>query len=811
MTEGTGMIRLFLLKGLLLTMGMIPTMSHASLDPDEGKKVTLSGYIKDASNGEALIGAVIYIEEIESGAVTNFYGYYSVTVAPGNYTLAYRYIGYQTVVKNLELSEDIRLDVELEAEGQELNEVVVSAEREDQNVTSIEMSVERVDIKTITNLPALMGENDVIKGIQLLPGVSTVGEGASGFNVRGGSVGQNLILLDEAPVYNSSHLFGFFSVFNPDAVKDVKLYKGVMPARFGGRLSSLLDVRMKDGNSKELHGSGGIGFIFSRFNLEGPLIKNKSSFIIAARRSYIDALLAPFYEQLDLPKGFGLRFSDLTLKTNFTVNENNTLFLSSYIGRDVFNFDQQQGFSWGNQTATLRWNHLFSDKLFLNTSFIYSNYDYELAFGDDEEDQFDWESNVETFNLKPQFDWYFNSDNNIRFGLDVNYYDFLPAEAVSISRSNRTDIKIDRKYALEYAAYLENEQKIGKRFKLNYGLRWSGFTRLGRDTVYNFRDLEPGERKEIIGFRSYQSGDRISFFDTFEPRLLVNFSIDDRSSIKLGFSRNAQYIHLVSNTTASNPLDVWTPSGPNISPQVGLQYSGGYFRNFRNNEFETSVEFYYKKSENQLDYIDGADLLLNKFLEGDLLVGEARAYGMELYFKKNRGRFNGWISYTLGKTETKTPEINRGDWYPARFDQRHSIKSVVFCELQKGLTFSATLTVLSGTPTTYPDGRIYQQGYAIPVNSEDRRNNVRIPWYHRLDFSFIKDIGSRKLFNWSYEGEFVFGAYNAYNRRNPFSIYFSQPTDLNKNFESGTPIPTDAYRVSIVGSIIPFVSYNFKF
>lgn len=769
----------------------------------------MSGYVKDASNGETLIGSTVYVRELGIGTTTNVYGFYSLTLPADDYTVEFRFVGFETTVQNVSLKSNQRINVEIGEGDVKLQEVVVTGEAEDANVTSIEMSVNKVDIQTITELPSLLGENDVIRSIQLLPGITTVGEGASGFNVRGGGVGQNLILLDEAPVYNSSHLFGFFSVFNPDAVKDVKLYKGVMPARYGGRLSSILDVRMKEGNAKEFHGSGGIGFIFSRLNLEGPLIKDKASFIVAARRSYIDALIAPASEQLGLEDGFGLRFSDLTFKTNYLMNENNRIFLSGYLGRDVFNFDKEQGFSWGNQTATLRWNHLFSDKLFLNTSLIYSNYDYDLAFGEDADDQFDWESNVKTYNLKPQFEWFLDEKNEIRFGAEFNYYDFLPASAQAVSSGRVTPLEINRKFALESAFYLENEQKITPRLSINYGLRWSNFTRYGQDTTYQFTEVTPGERKEISGFRAHGKGDPIVNFNNFEPRILINYSLSKESSIKLGASRNSQYIHLVSNTTASNPLDVWTPSSPNIDPQAGYQLTGGYFRNFKANKYETSVELYYKTSKYELDYIDGADLLLNPFIEGDLLVGKTRAYGAEFYIKKNGGKLNGWASYTLGKSEQQTPNISQGQWYPRRFDQRHNIKIVGFYQINERYKASLTLTALSGTPTTNPDSRYYLQGYVFSDNAGNLRNEVRIPWYHRLDFSITKQLKEGKLFGGRYDRHLAFGAYNVYNRRNPFSIYFAQPTD--ENFAPGQPIPTQAKKVSIIGSIIPFISYNFKF
>ncbi len=779
--------------------------------------VTLSGYVRDAANGESLIGASVYIPQVGNGTVTNVYGFYSLTVSPGEYQAVYSYVGYQSVSKKLPLTEDIRLDIELTSTSQELQEVVVTSEGLDANVQSTEMSVNRLDIKTIQKVPAFLGEVDVLRSIQLLPGVATVGEGASGFNVRGGGVGQNLILLDEAPVYNSSHLFGFFSVFNPDAVQDVKLYKGAIPAQYGGRISSLLDVRMREGNSKKFQVSGGFGIpVFSRLTVEGPIIKDKASFIVAGRRSYIDAVLRPFADRIGLDDGFGLYFYDLSAKTNYRINENNRVFLSGYLGRDVFRFDANQGFNWGNSTATARWNHLFSDKLFSNFTFVFSDYDYELQFGEDDLDSFSWNSSVSNFIFKPQFSYFLNSRNELSFGGEATYYRFEPANAVGVADGNVIDISLDEKFNLETAVYAGNKQDIGSALSLEYGLRFSAFRYYGPGTVYRYGTAPAGQRLPVRGVETAERGEPIATYANLEPRASFKVQLDEQSSIKGSYTRTAQYIHLVSNTTASNPLDVWVPSSNNIEPQLGDQFALGYFRNFGSSsapDYETSVEAYYRATQNQIDYIDGADLLINEFVEGDLLVGRGRAYGLEVYAKKNVGRLNGWISYTLGKTELQVDGINRGNWYPTRFDQRHNLKLAAFYDINDRWSVSGNFTYLTGTPATFPTSRFVVQDILIPYNANDSRNNTRIPDYHRLDLSVRLDINEKH--------NLVFTLYNAYARRNPFSIFFSQDDTRSPDyFASGneqggrgsqSAPQSSATQLAIVGTIIPSFVWNFTF
>lgn len=670
------------------------------------------------------------------------------------------------------------------------------------------MSTNSLNIKTILKVPAFLGEADVFRSILLLPGVTTVGEGASGFNVRGGNVGQNLVLLDEAPVYNSSHLFGFFSVFNPDAVKDTKLYKGAIPSRYGGRLASLLDVRMKEGNSKELEVNGGIGSVFSRLAVEAPIVKDKASFIVAARRSYIDILARPFVDLLQ--DGGALNFYDLTLKANYNVSARDRVFVSGYFGRDVFKFDEQQGFSWGNRTGTIRWNHLFSDKLFANFTGVYSEYDYELNFGEDDRDRFSWDSSISNYIFKPDFSYFINTNTELNFGAEGIYYTFQPANALGVSNGEPVDVSLDEKYNLEASLYAGSTQKINSVLSVEYGIRFSRFSSFGPGVQYTYNDTIPGLRRSVVSERTFESGEEMSVYTNWQPRASFKIQFNEDNSVKGSYNRMVQYLHLISNTTASNPLDVWTPTSNNIKPELGDQYTLGYFRNVNKKyQYEFSAEVYYRSTENQIDYIDGADLLINRFLEGDLLSGKGRAYGLELYAQKKTGQLTGWVSYTLGRTELQVDGINRGEWYPTRFNQTHNLKVAGFYDLNKRWSISGNFIYSSGTPTTFPTSRYIQQGILIPHNANDSRNNVNIPAYHRLDISVRLEgkeyKNGRKRKNRDY---WVFSFYNVYGRRNPFSIYFSQADERRM---PGETLNSQATQLSIVGSMIPSVSYNFKF
>jgi len=762
-------------------------------------KHTISGYIKDAKNGEALIGVTIYKKNSQLGTVTNPYGFYSLTLPQGKDTIVFSFVGYKTILKPVNLTGNQTISVELSDEGTETEEVIITAEKADANVKSMEMSVAKLDIKQIQKMPALLGEVDIIKSIQLLPGVTTVGEGASGFNVRGGNIDQNLVLMDEAPVYNSSHLFGFFSIFNPDAVKDVKLIKGGIPAQYGGRASSVLDIRMKEGNSKKLEVNGGVGTIFSRFSIEAPILKDKASFIVAGRRSYIDVLAKPFLKG-DL-KSAKFYFYDLTSKFNWRINDKNTVFASGYFGRDVFGAGFK--FNWGNSTATVRWNHIFNSKLFMNLTSFYSNYQYSLGFKTEGTSQaFDWNSNIINYSFKPDFTYYLNAKNTIKFGAQAILFTFKPGDAVVTGEDGvKSKLLLANQYGTEYAAYIDNEQKITPRLTVQYGIRWSLFNYTGKGTKYTYRDTIPNESKPLEKEEAIAAGNVIKSYNNPEPRLAINYTINDKSSIKFGYNRMSQYLHIVSNTAASTPLDIYTPATNNVKPLIADQITLGYFRNLKDNMFETSAEVYYKNLQNQLDYVDNSNLLLNRYLEADLIQGKGRAYGLELYVKKTRGKLNGWVSYTLSKTERKVTGISNNDWFLSKYDRTHNINTVLIYDLNKRLSFSANFLFQTGTPATFPNVKIELQGYSIPYNTEGTRNNYRNTPYHRADigvtYHFKKNETRR------YKQTLVLSVYNVYNRRNAFSIYFRENKDI--------PGTTEAVRYSVIGSIVPAITYNFKF
>ncbi|MEO6281832.1 MAG: TonB-dependent receptor [Dyadobacter sp.] len=763
---------------------------------------TVSGFVKDQSNGEGLIGVSVYVREAETGVVTNPYGFYSLTLPNGSYTLVFSYIGYQKITKEFTLDADKTISIELADESNQLSEVTISTQKEDENVRGIEMSVNKVEMKTIRKMPALLGEVDLIRSIQLLPGVTTVGEGASGFNVRGGDVSQNLVLLDEAPVYNSSHLFGFFSVFNPDAVKDVKLIKGGIPAQYGGRISSILDVRMKEGNAKKREINGGIGSIFSRLTYEQPFAKGKGSFIVAGRRSYIDVLAKPFLNS-DL-KDSKFYFYDLTAKVNYRLGDKDTFYASGYFGKDVFG-GGDFGFGWGNATATARWNHIFSNKLFMNLTGYYSNYDYNLGQNQnkpDAKDKFDWKSKIISTSIKPDFTFYITPNNQLTFGGQYIYYDTRPGKATFVSEGDMQDISLEPRYADESALYAGNELKFGDRISLQYGVRYSYFRSLGPGTEYLYAETEKGKRKEpIFPGTEYKKGDVIKSYGNLEPRAALNIGITSNASIKASYNRTSQYLHLLSNTAASSPLDVWTLSGINIKPEKADQVALGWFQNFSDNTYEASVEVYYKKMYNQIDYVPASDLLLNEYFAGDLLFGKGRAYGAEFYLKKNKGRLTGWVSYTLSRTERLVESVSNNDWFPARFDKPHNFTAVAIYDLTKRLTLSSNFTIQSGTPATFPTNRYTVGGIVIGNNYNGLRNNSRIPSYHRLDLAATLKA-KKKLFKVG-EGEWVFSVYNVYNRRNPFSVY----TRINED----NPLKAEAVRYSVIGNFIPAITYNFKF
>jgi hypothetical protein len=762
--------------------------------------VTLSGFLKDKANGEALIGATVYIPELKTGVITNPYGFYSISVPQGSYSVTFSYIGYQTQTPKLSLNESKKLNISLEEETKQIDEVVVTGDKKNRNVESLQMSMEKVQVKMIKKLPSFMGEVDLIKSITLLPGIQNGGEGSSGLYVRGGGPDENLMILDEAPVYNASHLLGFFSVFNSDAIKDVEVYKGGIPAEYGGKASSVIDIRMKDGNSQQLGMSGGIGNISSRLTIEGPIIKDKWSFIVSGRRTYAD-YVGKILGIAQL-KNNQLYFYDLNLKTNVEINANNRLYFSAYTGDDYFKAAESIYMRWGNLTSTARWNHLFTDKIFSNTSLIYSQYDYNLGVPSTSADQFDWSSRISDYNFKEDFTWYLNSKNKITFGFNLIYHHFEPGQVKAGAKSYFSDMKLTNYNALDNSVYISNEQSIRPRLSLRYGLRYSYFQQIGKGKVNEYLNPEKPNEKEVAGVKEYRSGKLIPpGYHNLEPRLALKYMINPESSIKASFNRMAQNLHLISNTSSPTPLDIWLPSNTYIKPLISDQIGLGYFRNFSNNKFETSAEVYYKKMSNVIDYKNGAELFLKENLETELLHGRGYAYGLELYAKKQEGRFTGWISYTLSKSMRKIddPDFNNGRSYPSSYDRTHVASVVVNYELTKRWNFSSTWVFSTGNPTSYPVAKYDVQRNTIYYYSA--RNSNRIPDYHRLDISMTYDFkkNDRKKVKQSLN----FAIYNVYARRNAYSVTFRQNKD--------NPTVSEATRMSIIGSLIPSVTYNFNF
>ena len=762
------------------------------------KKVTISGYIKDASNGESLPGALITVKDKNVKASANTYGYYSVSVVPGRHTLIYHFMGFQSVEKAINLSRDTVVSISLSSSSQMMNEVVVSSARKSENVRR-PLTVQELSMVKIKQLPPMLGEADIIKSFQLMPGVSTVGEGASGFNVRGGGVDQNLILLDEAPLYFTSHLFNLFSVTNPDAMKDASLYKSEMPARFGGRLSSVLDTRMKDGNSKEWHVTGGLGLIASRLTVEGPIKKDKSSMIISGRRSYTDILTKQSTDPA--VRDNSIYFYDLSAKMNFSLSEKDKLFLSGYFGKDNIMVAKRFGMEWGNGTGTLRWNHVFNPKLFSNTSVIYSDYKYQLAVLNDPGTAFKWDAGLVDYSLKNGYTWYMNSKSTAFFGIEATLHEFRPgtAEPQSIT-SIFNKIQMHGERAADCNLYWDHELDFNDVFSLEYGLRYSAFQSLakGNTTVYDYEGAA-GLRKSPVNPREFEDWQTLKWYHNLQPRLALKYQAGENSSIKASYSRTAQNLHLISNTIAASPLDMWAPSSYNVKPEIADQVSAGYFRNFTDNKYEASAELYYRDLKNQIDFINGAETLLNDNLPGDMLFGDGRAYGAEFFIKKNEGRLNGWMSYTLSRAERRNNVFTK--YYPVRHDKLHALSIAAVYDIKSNITLSGTYSFATGTPTTLIDEQFEFDGMPVQYNSGNYRNNYRIPNYSRLDLSATfrkKQAASRK-----FSGEWVVSLYNATMRRNPFSIYFRQ----NEN-QAGQLEPV---RFSVFGSVIPSVTYNFKF
>jgi hypothetical protein len=767
------------------------------------ERFTISGTISDANTNETLIGVNIYISTLKMGTTTNEYGFYSLTLPEGIYDFEFSYVGYQSTFETIDLTRNVKRNLSLSNEGQQLEEVVI-IEKTRANVRKAEMSVNKLAIATIKKIPVVFGEVDVIKAILLLPGVTNAGEGASGFNVRGGGADQNLILLDEAVIFNSSHVFGFFSVFNPDAIKDLKLYKGGIPARYGGRGSSVLDIYQKDGNSKNFSMSGGIGLITSRLLAEGPIVKDKGSFLIAGRGSYAHL----FLKLADNDNS--AYFYDLNAKLSYKLDDNNSVYLSGYFGRDVFNLADNFVNIYGNSTLNLRWNHLFSDKLFSNLSLIYSDYYYGLTL---DFVGFQYDSGIKNYNVKYDFKNYISNKLKLNFGVNGIYYDFNPGTISPTSAESGINARqLERKYAFEPAAYVEAEHDLTKNFSLMYGLRYSAFYRLGQSTVNLYENnravtfnetLQIYEKGVPIGTEFFGSNRTLASFGNFEPRFAMSYALNDNQSVKASYNRMTQYLQLVTNTSSPTPLDVWTPSDRYIKPQIVDQVALGYFQNLKDDTYTLEVETFYKEVQNRIDYIDGADLIANEALEQIVLNGQLRSYGLEVLFRKNTGKFTGWVAYTLSRSEQQTPGrtptelgINNGNWYKSPFDKLHNLAVTASYELSKKWTFGSNFIVQSGQPVTFPNGQYQFQGITIP--SYGLRNEDRLPTFHRFDIAATYTPKPDKKKGW--QGEWVFSIYNLYNRQNAASINFRQDTNG----------ANEAIRFSIFGAV-PAVSYNFKF
>ena len=769
------------------------------------EKFTVYGTVSDLESGEKMIGATITIPSENIGTITNEYGFYALEVPKGSHTIEIRFLGYKTIIKEVTITEKTNFDVAIAEDNETLDEVVVEANKNSTNVSGTEMSTNKLSISQIKQMPVVLGEPDVIKSLLMLPGVTNAGEAASGFNVRGGAADQNLILLDEAIIYNSSHLFGFFSIFNPDAIKDLKLYKGGIPAKYGGRVSSILDIYQKEGNNNTLKVNAGIGLLSSKLLVEGPLKKDKASFLFAGRSSYAHLFLKLTDNENSA------YFYDLNTKLNYEIDPKNNLYLSGYFGRDVFSINNSFSNTYGNTTFNLRWNHLFSEKLFSNLSLIYSDYYYGL---DLDLVGFEWNSGITNFNVKYDFNHYISNALKLTYGTNNIYYNFNPGEIIPTGEnSGINEEALERKYAFENAFYIDVDHKITEKLSARYGLRWSNFFRLGNQHINVYDNNTPVTYNETFDIYEkgtpidsiyYRKNKVISSFSNLEPRLALAYKINDSTSIKASYNRLNQYLHLLSNTSSPTPLDVWTPSGPYTKPQQLDQIALGYFKAFNNKRYSLEIEAFYKKVANRIDYIDGADLIANKAIEQVILNGKARAYGTEILIRKNKGDLTGWLAYTLSRAEQRTPGrtpeetgINNGNWYTAAYDKTHDISIVSNYKLNDRWQFAANFVYQTGQPATFPSGYYTYQGVNVPIYNN--RNADRLTSYHHLDISAT--LTPRKNATRSWKSEWIFGIYNLYNRKNAASISFRQNRMTGNN---------KAVRLSIFG-IIPSITYNIKF
>ena len=758
---------------------------------------TISGYVQDESSGENLIGVSIYDEENFKGTASNQYGFYSLTLSKGTYTIIYSFIGYKSIAKTLEVNKDIRLNISLQNNTILTDEVIITGERSDKNVSSSNMSQVNIKVNNIKQLPVILGEVDIMKAAQLLPGIQSGGEGNSGLYVRGGGPDQNLILLDEAVVYNAAHLFGFFSVFNADAIKDINIIKGGMPAEYGGRLSSVLDISMKDGNNKKYEADGGIGLLSARLTLQGPLQKNKSSFIVSGRRTYLDVLSKPFMPEDDPFSGSGYYFYDLTTKINYRISDKDRLYLSGYFGRDVFKFaNSNDGIGieipWGNATTSLRWNHLFNDKLFMNTSLIFSDYRFQFNI---EQQGFALKifSGINDWNTKVDFLYQPNQRNTVKFGLNYTYHEFTPGNASGKSGDVIFEAdKIFKQYSNEGAIYLSDDFEFTDDLKIHAGLRYSSFQHSG-----------------YISFRDYIKNEFSANNDNYrhiEPRLSFRYTLNTTSSIKGAYTQSYQYVHVASTSSVSLPTDLWIPSSAGIEPKFSDQYAIGYFRNLKDNMYETSIEAYYKEMTNLLEYKEGTlpEDNTNSNSDDAFAFGDGNSYGVELLIKKNKGKTTGWIGYTLSKTTKYFDEVNQGIAFPAKYDRRHDLSITATHKLSKKWTLNSVFVYATGNAITLPTER-----YTIGGNlytEYTSRNGFRMEPYHRLDIGATYTPKRKK----NYQSSWNFSIYNVYSRKNPYFIYFAfEGESQDGNIQDGNLTPK-AYQVSIF-PILPSITWNFNF
>ena len=773
------------------------------------KKFSISGEVRDVQNGEDLIGAVISVPSLKVGVSTNAYGFYSLSLEPGNYEVEISYVGYQTQKIKIELNQNIRLPVSLKVKEKELNEVVVKTDKPDaSNVQSNKMSVVKLDIKQVKKIPLLLGELDIVKAVQLLPGIQQAGDGNTLFVVRGGNVDHNLVLLDEAVVYNPSHVLGFFSVFNGDAIKDFEIYKGGIPSNYGGRLASVLDVRMKDGNNKRLEASGGIGLLSSRLTIEGPIIKEKGSFVISGRRSYFD-LFFPFS---DATKDASAYFGDLNLKANMILGKNDKVFVSGYAGRDKLGFGKFFGFGWGNYTGTIRWNHLFNDKLFFNTSLVYSKYDYGFDLNISDNLNFTRSNFINDLNLKTEGNFYISPKNSLKFGAKVSYLKFEPGTRTKITAASTiNDASLPAKRALEQDYFVSHNFQINSRLSTEYGARLSVFSNIGEGRSINYLNnqtvvLDNGNLKEgeqLLGdaqYTNYKNGEIYKTNWGLEPRINLVYLLNTGSSIKASYNRMYQYMHLIQNVTASTGQEFWTPTDRYIKPQSADQFALGFFKNTLNNTIELSAEIYYKWMNNTVELRNGADIQFNEAIEAQVVSGVGRAYGLELFARKQSGKTTGWLSYALSKSERKADYINNGEWYSFRFDRRHYLSLVVNHELNNRISLGANFVYATGEAYTEASQRYQILGSNQPSIYYGARNGARLPDYHRMDLSIT--INRKKMPNVIYKNEsnWVISIYNVYGRKNAYTLSY-------ENDKNGNPIIQKWYLFTFV----PSVTYNFKF